>query len=114
MIAITPSPTVEASSPAARFDGLELSDSEWRLDPDRYRRFVDALTGIEPSAELSPADCYRIGARLEGFIEQHRRRDEWAPTLVESYPEVDSLEEIVWLARFFRECHDCRVATAEC
>lgn len=92
--------------------GLDLSASEWQLDPDRYREFIEAATGIAVSDDPTAPDCYRIGNRLEALIEERRRQDEWTPTLVESYPDVESLPEIVGLARFFRRCHDCRLEEA--
>lgn len=89
--------------------GLELSRDEWRLDPDRYREFVEVATGIRLADEPTASECYRIGNRLEGLVEERQRRDEWTPSLVEEYPDVESLEEIVGLSRFFRRCHDCRI-----
>lgn len=93
-------------------DGLDLSADEWRLDPDHYRAFIEVTTGIVVSNEPVASDCYRIGNRLEALIEERRRRDEWTPALVEEYPDVDSLDEIVGLARFFRRCHDCMLEEA--
>lgn len=90
-------------------DGLDLSTSEWCLDPNRYRGFVTAVTGIQVSADPTAADCYRIGNRIEAFIEERRRRGEWTSGLVEAYPDVESLSEIVGLARFFRRYHTCRL-----
>lgn len=92
--------------------GLDLSASEWHLDPDRYREFIETATGIAVSDDPTASDCYRIGNRLEALIEERRRRGEWTPALVESYPDVESLSEIVGLARFFRRCHDCRLEEA--
>lgn len=82
---------------------------EWHLDPDQYREFIETVTGIAPPDEPTASDCYRIGNRIEAFVEEHHRLDEWTPDLVEEYPDVDSLAEILGLARFFRRCHDCRV-----
>ncbi|PSP23256.1 hypothetical protein BRC61_03750 [Halobacteriales archaeon QH_10_65_19] len=87
-------------------DGLDISDSEWRLDVDRYREFVAAATGISPADDLAPSDCYRIGNRIEALVEEHKRHDEWEPALVEEYPDVESLKAFLWVARFFRACHD--------
>jgi hypothetical protein len=88
-------------------EGLDLSGAEWHLDVERYRPFVEATTGIRPTESLSAAECYRIGNRLEALIEERRRHGEWTPALVEEYPVVESLEEILAVARFFRQCHAC-------
>jgi hypothetical protein len=87
-------------------DGLDISDSEWRLDVDRYREFVAAATGISPADGLSASDCYRIANRIDALVEERKRHDEWRPALVEEYPDVDSLEAFLWVGRFFRACHD--------
>lgn len=86
-------------------DGIELADGAWQFDPQRYRSFLRERTGIDPGGELTGADCYRIGNRLEAFIEDRRRRGEWEASLVETEPEVDTLDEIAELARLFRQCH---------
>lgn len=105
MNAIGISPEPSRSPPD--LDGFDAADDEWRLDPERYRRFVESATGLSPGADLSASDCYRIGNRLEGFIEERTRAGEWTDSLTEEYPDVESLEEVVGLARFFRRCHDC-------
>jgi len=94
--------------------GLEVSDSEWRLDIGQYQDFIEATTGLSPSDGLSASDCYRIGNRLQAFVEERKRRNDWDATLVEAYPDVQSLKEFVWLARFFRACHDCHDAGEVC
>jgi hypothetical protein len=71
------------------------------------------VTGIDVEGDLSAPDCYRIGNRLEAFIAERRREGEWTEALVDEYPDVGSVAEIVGLARFVRECHDCRLGTAE-
>lgn len=96
------------SDPA--IDGLDVSDSEWRLDIDQYRDFIETATGISPTDNLSASDCYRIGNRLQALVEDRKRRGEWDSPLVEEYPDVESLDEFVWLARFFRACHACHDA----
>lgn len=105
-------PAAVWSDPA--IEGLEISDSEWRLDIGRYQEFIEAATGLSPSDGLSASDCYRIGNRLQALVEEHKRQNDWDSTLVESYPDVESLEEFVWLARFFRACHDCHGAGEVC
>ena len=87
-------------------DGLEVSDTEWRLDVDRYGDFLVEATGIPPAEGLSASDCYRMGNRLQALIEERKRQDKWGPALVEAYPDVESLETFVWVARFLRACHD--------
>ena len=108
MIRITPDTAWRGPS----VDGLDLSADEWRIDPDRYWEFVEAATGIRLSDEPTASDCYRIGNRLEALVEERRRRGEWTPALVEGYPDVESLAEVVGLARFFRQCHECRLEEA--
>jgi hypothetical protein len=89
--------------------GLHVSADEWRLDTTRYAAFIELVTGIRPTEHLNAADCYRIGNRLEGFVEERKREGEWNAALVADLPDVESLDEIVALARFFRHCHDCRL-----
>jgi hypothetical protein len=92
--------------PDEDFAGFERSDSCWRLDIDCYRGFIKSVTGITPSESISPSDCYRIGNRLEAFIDENQRTGEWTDESVESYSEVDSLRQVYLLARFFRQCHE--------
>lgn len=105
-------PEVLRTDPELR--GLDISASEWRLDTEEYRAFIQAVTGISPTDGLSTTDCYRIGNRLQALIEERKRRGEWDRSLVETYSDVESLEEFVWLARFFRACHDCHDAGETC
>ena len=105
-------PEVLRTDPELR--GLDISASEWRLDTEEYRAFIQAVTGISPTDGLSTTDCYRIGNRLQALIEERKRRGEWDRSLVETYSDVESLEEFVWLARFFRACHDCHDAGEIC
>lgn len=95
-------------------EGLSVSDAEWRLDVDRYEEFLSEATGVSPAEGLSASDCYRMGNRLQALIEERKRQDEWGPALVEAYPDVESLEAFVWLARFLRACHDCHDADETC
>lgn len=95
-------------------EGLTVSETEWRLDVDRYQEFLGEATGISPADGLSASDCYRIGNRLQALVEKRKRHDEWGPSLVEAYPDIDSLEEFLWVARFFRACHDCHDAGELC
>jgi hypothetical protein len=88
-------------------DGIEVSEGEWRLRVDRYQEFIAESTGIPPADGLAAADCYRIGNRLQGLIEECKRHDEWTPALVAEYSDINSLDEFLWVARFFRACHDC-------
>ena len=91
--------------PDERIEGFERSGSTWKLNVDRYREFIRSATGISPDA-LSRSDCYRIGNRLEALIDEKRRAGEWTTDLVAEYPDVDSLEQIYLLSRFFRQCHE--------
>lgn len=105
MLSITP----PESRVAPSFDGLDLSADEWRLDTARYARFVETTTGIRPTGDLDASECYRIGNRLEAYVEERKRHGEWTAALVADLPEVESLREVLWVARFFRHCHDCRL-----
>ncbi|WP_277542751.1 hypothetical protein [Haloarcula laminariae] len=97
------------------FEGIQVEDDEWHLDPAKYRAFTESVTGIALTEELSAADCYRIGNLLEAFVAERKRDGEWNDSLVEQYPDIDSLEEIVTLAQFLRTCHDqCPDARARC
>lgn len=89
-------------------NGLTVSDTAWCLDIDRYQNFIQASTGVFPDESLSRSDCYRIGNRLQALIEERKRSNEWEPDIIEAYPEVESLDTILWLARFFRACHESR------
>ena len=98
--------TSSSSAPNEDVAGFEVTESGWRLDIDYHRGFIESVTGISPSQNLSASDCYRIGNRLEAFIDESKRAGEWTEELVENYSEVDSLRQIYWLARFFRQCHE--------
>jgi hypothetical protein len=109
MIHITPETPL--STPAV--GGLTTTESGWKLDVSRYESFIETTTGMSVDGDLRAADCYRIGNRLEALITDHRHGGEWTEAVTERYPDVESREEIVGLARFFRECHDCCLDTAD-
>jgi hypothetical protein len=98
--------TCSSSVPDEDLDGFEVTESVWRLDVDHYRGFIESVTGISPNRNPSASDCYRIGNRLEAFIAENQRAGEWTEDLAEGYSEIDSLRQIYWLARFFRQCHE--------
>jgi hypothetical protein len=104
------SATIRAVPETVRTDpeiaGLEVSETEWRLDVERYQEFVAAATGISPAEGLSASDCYRIGNRLQALVEEHKQQAGGESALVGAYPTVESLEEFLWVARVFRACHD--------
>lgn len=110
VISITP----DAVWTDPEIEGIEISDAEWRLDIARYQEFLIETTGISPTDGLYASDCYRIGNRLQALVEEHKRHDRWEPELVGAYPDVDSLEEFLWVARIFRACHDCHDAGERC
>ena len=85
---------------------LDLSVSRSRLGIEYFDEFVKAVTGITLTSDLDAADCHRIGNRLEAFVEEKRRRDEWDLDLLDDYPALDSVEQVYLLARFFRTCHE--------
>jgi hypothetical protein len=102
-----------SSRPAESVGGLEVSGCEWRLDPERYRAFIQQVTGTTVDEDISPGECYRIGNLIEGFVDERRRSGEWTPECIRNYPDVTSREEVLSLARFFRHCHEQRAAATE-
>lgn len=84
--------------------GFEVVDGEWRCDVEYYREFVATVAGATAPVDCGDDDCYVVGSRLEGFIEQRRADGEWTEALPERYPDVESLAEIEALALFFRTC----------
>ena len=44
------------------------------------------------------------GSRIEGFIAERQAAGEWNESLIEAYPDIESLAEIEALALFFRTC----------
>ena len=105
------SPETPLSTPAV--EGLATTASGWELDVWHYESFIEAATGLDVDEDLSAADCYRIGNRLEALVTEHRQHGEWTDAVTERYPDVESREEILGLARFFRECHDCHLDATE-
>ena len=91
-----------------------MTESEWQLDLTAYQAFLEVATGISVGADLSADDCYRIGNRLEALIEERRREGRWTADVAAAYPDVRTREDIVWLARFFRRCHECRLPEGVC
>ena len=89
--------------------GLEIAGDEWKLDPTQYAGFVGEITGLTPTSDLDPSDCYRIGNRLEAYIETRKRSGEWNSEVVETHADLQSLDEVLALARFYRECHASRI-----
>lgn len=88
--------------------GMTVTDDEWALDVDEHRAFLEAVTGTRLPPDPDAADCYRVGNRLEGFIEEHAG-DPWPPTPEAAAATVDDWSDVHWLADFFRACHDhCR------
>lgn len=90
-------------------DGLATVDGKWRLDLSRYEEYVADTTTIRPTPDLDPEYCYRIGNQLESLLDEQRRTGEWPRGDPDGYPAIESRETVVWLAHFFRRCHeDCR------
>lgn len=103
MVSITPPTSTEPPD----LKGFDVSDSAWQLDLTTYQSFIREITGESPTGTLSGSDCYRIGNLIEGFIEEQIRIDEWHDRYIREYPDVNSREEVLWLARYFRKCHEC-------
>ncbi|MFC7227649.1 hypothetical protein N0B31_09565 [Salinirubellus salinus] len=106
-------PTIEADAISGdtveSLEAVEGSGAGIRPVLDRYAAFVEAVTGFTPSDDLTADDCYRIGNRIEAFVEERHRAGEWDETVVEGYPVVESRSEVLALARLFRRCHEERV-----
>jgi len=83
--------------PAPR--GFAVVDGEWRCDLGVYREFLETVAGAPGTVDCGESDCYVVGNRLEGFIEQR-----WTDDLPDRYPDVETLVEIEALALFFRVC----------
>lgn len=90
-------------------EALEWSGSGVQSVLEHYAAFIEAVTGMTPSSDLSAEDCYRIGNRIEAFVEERHRAGEWDETVVDGYPVVESRAEVLALARFLRRCHEERV-----
>lgn len=104
----------DAAQSNPNIEGLSISGSEWKLDVDLYETFIMEATGISPGRNLSGSDCYRIGNRLQALIEKRKRCDEWDQTVVEAYPDIGTLEQFSWIARFFRACYECHPTEERC
>lgn len=109
MIRIDPPP----GRPPPTITGLTVEEDVWKFDPEPYHRFIEEATDIQVPANLTATDCYRIGNRLEALIEEAHRQDRWNRRLIEQYPTVTSLDEIVGLAHVFRTCHESCVSDAK-
>jgi hypothetical protein len=101
MLHCTPPEHGDAPTPGE----FRVVDGEWRCDLDAYRAFLEAVAGTSDGIDCGDDDCYVVGSRLEGFIEQRRSDGEWTEDLPDRYPDVESLAEIEALALFFRTCH---------
>lgn len=105
-LCVTPDTLRSAPSVA----GLDVSESEWRLDLTEYETFIEAVTGIAVGPDLSDSDSYRIRNRLEALVAERYRTGEWPTVVREACSGTMSPEDVVELARFFRFYLDCRQA----
>jgi hypothetical protein len=55
--------------------GLERVGDSWRLTVDRHRALIRDVTGVDPVGSLTLQGLTTIAARLEGFVEQRKRRE---------------------------------------
>lgn len=85
---------------------LCVKDGNWQPDTDYYAPFIQEVTGVSVSDDLSNHDCYRIGNRIQGFIEKMKRDGDWNCEEIASYPVVESTEEVFCISEFFRDCHE--------
>jgi hypothetical protein len=98
-----------SSDTVESLEAVERSELDVRLAVDRYAAFIEAVTGITPDEDPSADDCYRIGNRIEAFVEERHRAGEWDETVVDAYPVVESRSEMLALARLFRRWHEERI-----
>jgi len=69
---------------------IRIKDGNWQVDIEHYAPFIREVTGISVSGGLSGNDCYRIGNRMQGFIEEMKGDDDWNSEAIGSYPVVGS------------------------
>lgn len=92
---------------------IRIKDGSWQVDGEYYAPFIQKVTGISVLDGLSGNDCYRIGNRMQGFIEEMKGDGDWNSEAISSYPVVSSTEEVFWLSEFFRDCHSCELHPEE-
>lgn len=102
--------TPDTSRSAPSVAGLDVSESEWRLDLTQYETFIESVTGIAVGPDLSDSDSYRIRNRLEALVAERYRTGEWSAVVREAATDTVAPEDVVELARFFRFYLDCRQA----
>ncbi len=104
--------SAEALGRVPSVDGVERESGTVRFDPAAHRAFVEAATGIDPAGDLSPAECYLIGNRLEALVDERTRTGEWETGTAPApdHPGIESLTDVVGLARLFRAYHAEHVA----
>ena len=99
MLGCSPPDHLEVPTPR----GFTIDDGTWQCDIARFDNFLAAVGGVEGSPECE-GDCYVAGSRIERFIAESQAAGEWNESLIEAYPDVESLAEIEALALFFRTC----------
>lgn len=92
---------------------FETSDGEWQLCLDCYRTFIEDVTGIEASDELSTRELKTIQSRLEGCVETYKRDGDCLCDGFENYEHLDSMEDVHELTRFFRTLVASRIEGTE-
>jgi hypothetical protein len=106
MIRVDPDPALSLSP----VSGIEEDDDGVLFDPAGYRSFVEAVTGLTVSDDLTAGEAYTIANRIEAAVEaEYSRRGEWSSSLVEGYPDVESAEEAVAVAGLFRGYRERRL-----
>jgi len=82
--------------------GLEQIDTEWVLRVDNYEQFIEEVTGVEVTAELTPQQMKTIQSRIEGCVEGYRRSGDCVCDEFARYEHINSIEAVHELSRFFR------------
>jgi len=82
--------------------GFEQTEEEWKLRVDYYEQFVEEVTGVEATSDLTPQQMKTIQSRIEGCIEGYKRSGSCACSEFAKYEHVDSIDVVQDLSRFFR------------
>lgn len=82
--------------------GFEQTGEEWELRVDYYERFIEDVTGVEVTAELTPQQMKMIQSRIEGCVEGYKRSGSCTCSEFDKYEHVDSIDTVQELSRFFR------------
>ena len=85
-----------------KLPGVTEIDGEWKLELDYYRKFIEEVTGVEVTDEVSPNQLKTIQSRLEGCVASYKQSGDCLCTDLSSYEHLDSMTTVHELSRFFR------------